>query len=77
MAAVKKPANVQNQIVAPTREPYDVSPKVIIPVLGQLGVAVALLIVTGDSTSVIPAVTAVLTAVLGYQTPDPVTINQA
>lgn len=76
MAAAKKPANVQNQLVVPTRDKYDVSPKVLIPVLGQFGVAVALLIVTGDSTSVIPAVTAVLTAVLGYQTPDPVVIDQ-
>ncbi len=57
----------------PAADPNRVSPKVLVPAVGQLLVAIALAIITGEvnGPEIAAAVSAVITLALGYSATDP------
>lgn len=66
MAAAKR------KEVVPLRSASDISPKVLVPALTSIALAVVVAVVTGDWTIVAAILTAgAAQAGTGYQTPDP------
>lgn len=80
MAQKKKQKVVAESDVAvvEAREPFDISPKVVIPVLGQLLVVLGLWVATGEfnKEEVLVSFTALVNALLGYQTEETVVVEE-
>lgn len=72
MAARKQQKQTVSAEVVVERDAFDVSPKVVIPVLGQLLVVVALWVATGEynQEELVVSVSALINAVLGYEAKD-------